>query len=313
MSTKATLKASTDTVTLNTGAKIPLFGLGTWQSTDDDASSAVAAALKHGYKHIDTASFYKNEELVGKAVKESGIPREELFITTKVWNDQQRDPAGALDLSLKKLGTEYVDLLLMHWPVPFKEPENSTLDAYKVPRGPDGKVTRDEEWDFVKTWHLMQKLLGTGKVKAIGVSNFSINNLEELLNAEGTTVVPAVNQVELHIRLPQLELVEYCQKKGIVVEAYSPLGSSSAPLLKDATVNKVAEKYGVTPAHVLLNYVANRGIVVLPKSVKESRIISNFEYFKMDEEDIKLLNDIHKKEGVQRFVDPDFSPFPLFQ
>ncbi|AGO14194.1 AaceriAER401Wp [[Ashbya] aceris (nom. inval.)] len=312
MSTKATPRASTETTTLNTGAKIPLFGLGTWQSTDDEAYGAVVAALKNGYKHIDTASFYRNEELVGKAIKDSGVPREELFITTKLWNDQQRDPAGALELSLKKLGTGYVDLFLMHWPVPFK-PSKGDIGSLLVPRRPDGKIDLDEEWDFIKTWHLMQKLLDTGKVKAIGVSNFSINNLEQLLNAEGTTVVPAVNQVELHVRLPQLELVEYCQKKNIVVEAYSPLGSSSAPLLKDPTVNKVAEKYQVTPAHVLLNYIVNRGIVVLPKSVKENRIISNFEYFKLGEEDIELLNDIHRKEGIQRFVNPDFSPFPVFQ
>lgn len=241
--------------TLNTGAKIPAIGLGTWQSEKGLVATAVAYALAHGYRHIDAALVYQNESEVGQGLKEgfdSGLKREDVFVTTKLWNTYHRRVPEGLDESLKSLGLDYVDLLLMHWPVA----ENQNGSHPLLPKLPDGTRDIDRDWSYVQTWHAMEKLLQTGKVKAIGVSNFSVQFLETLLKE--AKVVPAVNQIESHPYLPQQDIVDYCQSKGILVEAYSPLGSTGSPLFQDEGVQRIAERYGVGPGTVLINYQGTR-------------------------------------------------------
>ena len=175
----ATLKNSSATLKLNTGASIPVLGFGTWRSVDNNGYHSVIAALKAGYRHIDAAAIYLNEEEVGRAIKDSGVPREEIFITTKLWGTEQRDPEAALNKSLKRLGLDYVDLYLMHWPVPLKTDRVTDGNVLCIPTLEDGTVDIDtKEWNFIKTWELMQELPKTGKTKAVGVSNFSINNIK---------------------------------------------------------------------------------------------------------------------------------------
>ncbi|EPQ52265.1 Aldo/keto reductase [Gloeophyllum trabeum ATCC 11539] len=244
-------------VKLNTGAEMPTVGLGTWKSQPGAVEHAVEFALKNGYRHIDTAAAYGNEKEVGLGIKASGVPREQIFLTTKLDNPDQRNPAAALQSSLEKLQTPYLDLWLMHWPAPMTK---------------DGKADKGHDW--LQTWKDMEKLYleNPDKLKAIGVSNFSVAFLERLLKE--AKVVPAVNQIELHPSCPQQELVDYCVSKGIVVTAYSPLGSDNSPLLKNPVVNKIAEKYSVSPANVLISLQANRpGVTVLPKSVTNERIL----------------------------------------
>lgn len=308
------LKNSSATVKLNTGAIIPQLGLGTWRSSDEEAYNSVLSAIKLGYRHIDSAAIYGNEEPVGKAIRDSGVPRNELFVTTKLWGTQQRNPEKALDASLKRLGLDYVDLYLIHWPIAFKTDNIKDDDYLTVPTGKDGKADVDvKDWNFVKTWELVQELPATGKAKAVGVSNFSVNNLKELLASPGNKLVPACNQVELHPLLPQDELIEFSKSKGIVIEAYSPLGSNGSPLLKEPVIIEVAKKYGVEPAQVLINWGIQRGYVILPKSVNPKRVESNFKVFDLSKEDVDRIHKISKEQGVKRFVHPDWPSFPIFE
>ncbi|KAL1573008.1 Aldo_ket_red domain-containing protein [Candida albicans] len=281
----AQLKTNNDRIALNNGNKIPVIGLGTWESNKD----AFLTALKLGYRHIDTATIYKNEEQVGQAIKESGIPREELFITTKVWNNDHKNVEQALETSLKKLGLDYVDLYLVHWPVSI---DKTTKEPY-----PD--------YDYVDTYKELQKIYKTTtKIKSIGVSNFTKSQLERLLSADGVDVVPAVNQVEAHPLLPQPELYEYLKEKGITLEAYSPLGTSSSPLIKNKTIVEIADKNGVDPAQVLISWAVQRKTVVLPKSVTESRLVSNLKTFELSAKDFDTLNKLSEKEGITRIINP---------
>ncbi|CAI5758297.1 unnamed protein product [Candida verbasci] len=291
----ANLQINKDVFTLNNGNKIPAVGLGTWRAdSEKEAVDAVLAALKNGYKHIDTAAIYANEEFVGEAISKSGIPREELFITTKLWNSRHKDVSAALDESLGKLKLDYVDLYLIHWPV-------STNPETKEPY-PDH--------DFVDTWKKLQEIYKKGdKVKAIGVSNFTVKKLEKLLSADGVDVVPAVNQVEAHPLLTQPELYNYLKEKDILLEAYSPLGSADSPLFKNETIVEIAKKNEVEPAQVLVSWAVQRHTVVLPKSVTESRIISNLKTFKLSEEDFETLNRLIEKDGVTRTCNPGFNNF----
>nr|POE46870.1 d-galacturonate reductase [Quercus suber] len=289
--------------TLNTGAKIPAVGLGTWQSSPGEVKAAVAHALKQGYRHIDAALVYQNETEVGQGLQEafaSGISREEVFVTTKLWNTYHRKVEACIDESLKRLGLDYVDLYLVHWPVPINGNGNDPL----FPKREDGSRDLDTEWSHVQTWKAMEKLLKTGKAKAIGVSNYSIPFLEELLKE--AEIVPAANQIENHPYLPQQETVDFCREKGILVEAYSPLGSTGSPLFSEDGVQEVAKKHNVGPGTVLISYQVSRGIVVLPKSVTPTRIEENIKTIKFDDDDLKALESIHKKKGVTRFINPAF-------
>ncbi|GLB42323.1 putative aldo/keto reductase family protein [Lyophyllum shimeji] len=266
-------------VKLNTGAEMPTVGLGTWKSAPGAVEHAVEFALKNGYRSIDTAAAYKNETEVGVGMKASGVPRSEFFLTTKLDNPDHERAAEALEQSLKNLGTDYLDLWLMHWPAPMTP----------------GSVAPVKTIDWLDTWKSMEKLYKAHpeKLRAIGVSNFSVEYLERLLaNCE---VVPAVNQIELHPSCPQQDVVDFCNAKGIVVTAYSPLGSDNSPLLQNEVVKKIAEKYNVQPANVLISLQANRpGVNVLPKSVTNARILSNSNIIDLTAEEVKELNDIDK-------------------
>lgn len=266
-------------VKLNTGAEMPTVGLGTWKSKPGEVEHAVEHALKHGYRHIDTAAAYANEAEVGKGIKQSGVPREQIFLTTKLNNPDHKNVEEALLESLRKLDTPYIDLWLMHWPAPMTK---------------DMKADKSHDW--LDTWKSMEEVYAKhpDKVKAIGVSNFSVEYLERLL--KDAKVIPAVNQIELHPSCPQHDVVDFCTKHGIVLTAYSPLGSDNSPLLTNETVKKIADKYNVHPANILISLQANRpNVTVLPKSVTKSRIENNFTIVDLTEEEVKELNDIDKK------------------
>ncbi|MFI0216867.1 aldo/keto reductase [Streptomyces lydicus] len=252
-------------ITLNNGIAMPQLGFGVWQIPDDEAFTAVGQALETGYRSIDTAAIYGNEEGTGKALAASGIPREELFVTTKLWNsDQGYDSTlRAFDASLGKLGLEYVDLYLIHWPLPAQD-------------------------NYVATYQALEKIQAEGRAKAIGVSNFQPAHLERLL-AE-TSVVPAVNQIELHPQFQQAESRAFHARHGIATEAWSPLGQGKG-LLEDPTIGRLAAKYGKTAAQVVLRWHLQLGNVVIPKSVTPSRIAENIDVFgfELDAEDLAAL------------------------
>ncbi|VUC28220.1 unnamed protein product [Clonostachys rosea] len=297
---------------LNTGATIPSVGLGTWRSEPGEVQGAVAFALKQGYRHIDAALIYEdsklttffrylgNEHEVGQGIKDSGVPREEIFLTSKLWNSHQPNVAEGLQKSLDALGTDYLDLYLIHWPVRLVPNETSEL----FPVNPDGSRSVDRSWDQSETWRQMEEVYKSGKVKAIGVANWSIPYLEELRKT--WKIVPAVNQVELHPFLPQHKLAEYCAKHGILLEAYSPLGSAGAPLMSDGDIQEIAKKNNVSPATVLISYHVNKGVVVLPKSVHEKRIVSNKEVVELSQEDLDLLDGLAAKGKAKRINTPLF-------
>jgi diketogulonate reductase-like aldo/keto reductase len=257
-------------ITLNNGVQMPQLGFGVWQVPADEAHTAVATALDAGYRGIDTARIYGNEEGVGSAVRESSIPRDELFITTKLWNtDHEHDAAlRAFDASLNRLGLDYVDLYLIHWPV----------------------AGRDT---YLEAWRAMEKVHADGRAKAIGVSNFTQQTLERLLRE--TDVVPAVNQIELHPYLVQRQLRALHAEHGIATEDWSPLGQGKG-LLDDPLLEKLAEKYGKSPAQVVLRWHLQLGDIVIPKSVTPSRIKENIDVF-----DFELTaDDVEQITGLDR-------------
>ncbi|EJC97774.1 Aldo/keto reductase [Fomitiporia mediterranea MF3/22] len=277
-------------VQLNTGAKMPTVGLGTWRSKPGDVEHAVEAALKYGYRHIDTATAYGNEEEVGKGIKMSGIPREELFLTTKLDNPDHRNVEAALLSSLQKLNTPYLDLWLMHWPAPMTQ---------------DGKADKGRDW--LDTWKDMEKVYEKypNKVKAIGVSNFQVEYLERLLSE--AKIKPALNQIELHPSCPQHDVVKFCNENGIALTAYSPLGSQGAPLLTNEVVKKIAEKHNVSPANILISLQVNcPNTAVLPKSVTKERIESNFVIVDLTDEEVGELLKIDETQHF-RAVTPEWT------
>lgn len=261
-------------IILNNGVEMPQLGFGVWQVPDDEAERAVATALEAGYRSIDTAAIYGNEEGTGKAIAASGVPRDEVFLTTKLWNSDQGYDATlrAFDTSLAKLGTDYVDLYLIHWPTPAREL-------------------------YVDTYKAFEKLYADGRVKAIGVSNFHPAQLRKLI-AE-TSVIPAVNQIELHPHLQQHELRELHAEQGIATEAWSPLGQGKG-LLEVPAIVAIAQKHNRTPAQVVLRWHLQVGNVVIPKSVTPSRIKENIEVFDfaLDTEDLAAISALNEDRRI---------------
>lgn len=301
------MSSSIPTVKLNTGAEIPTIGLGTWQSEKGQVREAVRYALTETpIRHIDAAYVYLNEEEVGQGINDaiaSGkVKRSDLFITTKVFMTFHNRVEESINESLKNLNLDYVDLLLVHWPLGFNPKGSHPLFPKTADRK---KFDLDPTFDLVKTWKQFEQVYKSGKAKAIGVSNFSVPVLEELL-AGGIEVIPAANQIESHPFLPGKEVVEFCKKHGIVIEAYSPLGSTGAPLLDNPVVTELAKKYGVPPATILVSWHVNEGRVVLPKSIKKSRILSNAEWIKIDKDDLSKLDELSSKFGLNRVVKPDW-------
>lgn len=262
-------------------------------------TKAVSHAIQSGYRSIDGAYAYDNEEEVGAGIAASGVPRSEIFVTTKLWCTFHRHPEENLDISLKRLGLDYVDLYLMHWPIAMR------YGPDKIPLREDGSRDLDSERKFTETWKDMQKLVASGKARAIGVSNVSKPLMEELLATGAPT--PAANQIELHPYLPQHELVNYLQEKGIVVQAYSPLGSTGSPLLKEPVVLDIAKKHNVDPGQVVLSWGTQRGVVVLPKSVTPTRIDSNLKTVRLSDQEMLALNGLSFQDGKhKRFVKPNW-------
>lgn len=283
--------------TLHSGREIPAMALGTWRSPSDVAAEAVYTAIMSGYRHIDTAAHYNNEDGVGeginRALKQLNIPRSEIFVTTKIWLDDFRDMEGALNRSLEKLFPNdkdaYVDLLLMHWPFALKA---------------DGQ-TVDDTIHFTEIWAEMEKL-PESKARDIGISNFTIANTKKLLSTAKKT--PVVNQVELHANLPQFRLVEFLLSgdygfaehdgKIIYPQAYCPLAHGN---MDEPVVNEIAEKYGVSPANIVLSWAIERNLIVLPKSATPSRIEANFRFVPLRQEDTVTLNELAAKSPVRRY------------
>ncbi|WP_077614140.1 aldo/keto reductase [Caenibacillus caldisaponilyticus] len=266
-----------DTVELNNGVRMPRLGLGVYKVKDGgEVIQAVHAALEAGYRSIDTAAFYENEKGVGEAIRTSGLRREDVFVTTKVWNDRQgyESTLAAFEESRKKLGFDYVDLYLIHWPIKGK---------------------------FKETWRALEKLYREGYVRAIGVSNFKIHHLEELF--EDSEVTPAVNQIELHPRLTQEDVRAYCKEKGIQVEAWSPL--MRGRLMDEPTLVDLAKKYGKTPAQIIIRWDLQHGLITIPKSVRKERIIENADVFdfELSDEDMKKIDALNQNLRTGR--DPD--------
>lgn len=274
----------TDTYTLNNGVKIPVVGFGTWQSKDgEEAYNAVKIALDAGYRHIDTAAVYGNEESVGKAIADSGIPREDLFITTKLWGvGTTADAAAALDESLKKLGLDYVDLYLIHWPNP---------KAFRP----------DFETRNANVWKAMEAGVKAGKARAIGVSNFHPRHLKPLLKV--AEIKPAVNQIMVNPSDQQEAIVNFNVDNNILTEAYSPLGTGK--IFEVAELNSLATKYGKTVAQIVLRWSLHKGYLPLPKSVTESRIRENADLFDfhLSIEDIAFIDGLHGKAGLAKSPD----------
>lgn len=265
-------------VTLNNGVQMPQIGFGVFQVPNEETTTAVAAALKAGYRSIDTAAIYGNEEGVGKALAESGINREELFITSKIWISDMgyEQTLKAFDESLQRLGLDYLDLFLIHWPAPEKEL-------------------------YVETWKALEKLYAEKKIRAIGVSNFQPTHLQKLIDA--TDVVPAVNQVELHPALQNAEVSAANAGHGIATEAWSPLAQGA--LLNDASILAIGEAHQVTAAQVILRWHLQRGRVIIPKSVTESRIVQNLDLFgfELSAEELAAIDALDR--GGRTGPDPD--------
>ncbi|MFC5711608.1 aldo/keto reductase [Thalassorhabdus alkalitolerans] len=271
--------------TLHNGTNMPWVGLGVYQAEEgEEVKNAVTTALQHGYRGIDTASFYGNERGVGEGIRESGISREDVFITTKVWNDEQgyEETLQAFERSRRNLEVDTIDLYLIHWPVPGK---------------------------FEETWKALEELYKQGKVRAIGVSNFQQHHLEKLLKQ--ASVKPMVNQIEFHPRLFQKDLLEFCNSHRIQVEAWRPLGKGN--LLSHSVIQNIAEKYNKTPAQVLIRWCLEHEVATIPKSVTPERIRDNFEVFNfsLDPEDVSSIDDLN--ENHRYGYHPDEFPYDDMQ
>jgi len=292
--------------TLPSGDKIPAVALGVWQAAPgpEEVGKAVKTALATGYRHIDGAWIYRNEAEVGEALKESGVPREELWLTSKLWNTfhAPEDVEPALDDSLSKLGTEYLDLYLMHWPVAFKKGTteyDEVLTANPYP-----------------TWQKLEEMVEKGKVRNIGISNFNIKRIQNL-TANSLKVQPAVNQVELNYWNPQPELLKWSKENGMLLEAYSPLGSTRQvkETLQVPEVQAIANQLNITPAQALISWHVQRGTIVLPKSVTPSRIEENYHVSALPDDLFEKLEQAAVSHPPQRIMNPSKGwglPFDVF-
>lgn len=264
------IKHLQDTVTLNNNVKMPGFGLGVYKVEDGETViDAVSSALSVGYRLIDTAGFYDNEEGVGQAIHESGIPRDEIFVTSKVWNDNQgyESTLQAFDESLKKLNLDYMDLYLIHWPV-------------------SGK--------FKETWRAMEKLYQEGRVRAIGVSNFHVHHLQELL--KDAEVTPAVNQIEFHPHLTQDDVLNFCKENQIQMQAWSPL--KKGRIFEDPQLVEIANKYNKTVPQVILRWDIQKGVATIPKTINKNRMVENAAIFdfELTSEEVEQITNMNKNE-----------------
>lgn len=271
--------SSVPSITLNNGVTIPQLGFGVFQIEPENTKEAVRTALEIGYRHIDTAQMYGNEAEVGQAIAESSLARGEIFVTSKLNNGfhDPADAAKAIDESLAKLGIESLDLFLIHWPMP-------------------------EVGDYLETWKALEHMLAEGKTRAIGVSNFTVANLERL--AEAGTETPAVNQIEVHPYFVQDEVRGYCAEHGIAVEAWSPIAQGD--VLGDDTISAIADEVGRTTAQVTLRWHVQRGDIVFPKSVTPSRVKENFEIFdfELSDEQVAKISGLDRADG-RRGPNPD--------
>lgn len=271
------IKDISSSTKLNNGVTMPWLGLGVYKAKEGaEVENAVKIALREGYRSIDTAAFYNNEAGVGKAIRESGVKREELFVTTKIWNDRQgyESTLKAFEESKNKLGLDYLDLYLVHWPVKGK---------------------------YKDTWRALEKLYKEGYVRAIGVSNFKIHHLKDLMN--DSELVPLINQVEYHPRLTQTELQQYCKGHNIQLEAWSPI--MRGELLDNPTIVDIGEKHEKTPAQIILRWDIEQQVVTIPKSVNEERIKENADIFdfQLTKEEIERINELNMDKRIG--PDPD--------
>lgn len=282
------IMALTDTYTMNNGLKIPVVGFGTWQANDDEAKQSVLWALEAGYRHIDTASGYKNEEEVGQAIKESGVSRDDIFLTTKLHNREHGydKTKKAIDESLRKLDCDYIDLLLIHWPNPIYSRDN---------------------WkeDNAGSWKAMEEAVEAGKLKSLGVSNFLVHHLDALM--ETAKIKPAVNQILLNPSEMQPEVVQYNKEHDIISEAYSPLGTGK--IFEIDELKELADKYDKSIAQLVLKWSLQHSYLPLPKTVTKHRVWANTELFdfKIDEKDMKLIDQLKGRAGSAK--DPDTIEF----
>lgn len=275
------------TFNLNNGVKIPCVGYGTFRTPADVAELAVKEAIETGYRHIDTAAVYGNEEAVGKGIKDSGIKREDLFVTSKLWNTNRgyEQTKKAFQETLDRLQMDYLDLYLIHWPANEKQFGD---DAAKI---------------NAETWRAMEDLYNEGKIRAIGVSNFMPHHIAELMKT--AKVAPAVDQIEVHPGWPHTEEVKYLQAHNILVEAWAPLGGQGAKVLTNPTIIQIADKYQKTPAQVCLRWILQQGILPLPKSVHKERMVSNQNIFdfELTDEDMRKISLLPNLGG--QCADPD--------
>ncbi|RDD40220.1 Alcohol dehydrogenase [NADP(+)] [Trichoplax sp. H2] len=319
---------ATQSITLNTGAEMPVLGLGTWQSPPGKVGNAVKTALENGYKHIDCAYVYQNEKEIGSVFDDSigtVIQRQDLFVTSKLWIHMMEPKyvKESLEITLKNLRLDYLDLFLIHWPHAVAYQGNDVL----FPTDEQGNVIFANV-DYKDTWRAMEELVDEGLLKAIGVSNFSSVQVDDII--QNCSIKPAVSQFEAHPYMTCNRWVNHCQRNGVTVTAYSPLGSPDRPgaaasgypvLLDDPVLASIASKYSKTPAQVCIRYAIDRGLTVIPKSVTPSRIIANSQVFdfKLSDEEMKSISGLNRNLRhalIPKFVDgkklPMFGDHPHY-